>query len=260
MKQLIAAAFAACLLASPVSAQTTDFFILPDNAIVEKGQMVCVPIRVQGFTDMVALTFALNWDPQVLTFHHTQAYELPTWDTASYAVNQATGRLAVLMGAPFLQGVNRPDGTALFEVCFEAIGDNNDCTSVVPNGNGFLPSVPPGEASTTDGTNHWTTSSGIAGHVCIQGSVSTHETNAAQTVVKTYPNPAADWLTVAHTEAFSGEALRFEVLDLMGKKLSQAWLSGEKTKVSLEDLPAGMYLWQLHSSGQVLQTGRIVRQ
>ena len=258
MKQLLAAAFAACLFASPVSAQTTDFFVKPDSDTVAQGQLVCVPIRVQGFNDMIGLLFVLNWDPQVLTFHHTQAYNLPYLDS-TLLTEFPVGRLAVAWGPLLPQGVSLPDGTAIFEICFVATGDNGDCTNVALNGSG-VPSASIGDAISSDGLNHWTSSSGIAGQVCIQGSVSIHETDVTQPAVKIYPNPAADWLTVAQTEAFSGEASRFEVLDLMGRTLRSVWLSGEKTEISLEDLPAGMYLWQLRIGENVVQTGRIVRQ
>ena len=78
--KLITAFLTACLLASSAFSQNTPFFVTPGSDTVAQGQLVCVPVRVQGFNNLATLLIAINWDPQVLTFHHTQAYNLPDMD------------------------------------------------------------------------------------------------------------------------------------------------------------------------------------
>jgi hypothetical protein len=259
MKQLLAAAFAACLFASPAFAQTADFFVKPDNAIAKQGESVCVPIRVQGFDEIVSLQFALHWDPTMLEFDHAQAFNLPEWDQTWLGITQAEGKMLITWSAP-IEAITLSNQEQLIEVCFTLQGGIGACTDLMINGNGFGPTVGGAEVMNADSMNVWTDSSGLSSQICVSDPEVVHQTNLFQSKTEIYPNPAADWLTVTYKEAFSGEALRFEVLDLMGRTLRLVWLSGEKTEILMEDLPAGMYLWRLRSEEKVLQTGRIVRE
>lgn len=57
--------------------------------------------------------------------------------------------------------------------------------------------------------------------------------------ISIFPNPTTDFLTVA---AFSENA-SFKIIDLLGKVYSTGKLSNEKTILSVEDLPKGVYFF-----------------
>lgn len=256
--KLITAFLTACLLASSAFSQNTPFFVTPGSDTVAQGQLVCVPVRVQGFNNLATLLIAINWDPQVLTFHHIQAYNLPDMDAGSFA-NNKPGRLGINWGLNGGGGVTRPNGTAIFEICFTASGINGSCTNLTPNGMGF-PGGTNAEAATPSGINLWSDTSGITGHICIQNSVSIPEVTGAHSTVNVYPNPVAERLTVECIGASPQEALRFEVLDASGKTLRSLRLLDEKTEILMNNLPAGAYQWQLQRADRVVQRGTIVRE
>lgn len=78
-----------------------------------------------------------------------------------------------------------------------------------------------------------------------------------------YPNPARGYLHVQATLTEpEAQGSRFRLLDLQGQELRRwsAPAGSGTTSVSLDDLPAGMYLLQLYdaSSGRVLQSEKVV--
>jgi len=73
-----------------------------------------------------------------------------------------------------------------------------------------------------------------------------------------YPNPVADALTVHLPALLPSHALRFALMDALGRTVREAALSEFETAVAVAGLPAGMYFWRMSVGGAVLQIGKVV--
>ncbi|MCB9267164.1 MAG: gliding motility-associated C-terminal domain-containing protein [Lewinellaceae bacterium] len=91
------------------------------------GDTVCVEVRVDNLVDVTNAQFTLNWDPNILDFVEVTNLNttLPALDDGAFNTNPAVTDLGELpfAWADFLGTSNTlPDGSVLFEVCFEIIG------------------------------------------------------------------------------------------------------------------------------------------
>ncbi|HHG85541.1 MAG TPA: T9SS type A sorting domain-containing protein [Bacteroidetes bacterium] len=70
-----------------------------------------------------------------------------------------------------------------------------------------------------------------------------------------YPNPASDRIIIAQP----GQDFEvISILDLQGKVLKQAQLSGVRDEININDLPAGLYIYRIFSKDQThAKTGKL---
>ncbi len=74
-----------------------------------------------------------------------------------------------------------------------------------------------------------------------------------QDAAQIYPNPGKDQLIV---QRLIDTEMTFVMMDLTGKEVRRATLSGLRTTVVTTDLNAGVYLYRLESNGQLLEAGK----
>ncbi len=89
------------------------------------GDTVCVEITVDNLVDVTNIQFTLEWDPAILDFIDVQNLStgLPALDDGSFNTAQTGSGLLPFAWLDFLGSSNTlPDGSVLFEVCFEVIG------------------------------------------------------------------------------------------------------------------------------------------
>lgn len=106
--------------------------IIIGNGGAAEGSSVCIPVRANGFTDIVSFQYSVNWDPTVLSYTGATSLNpgLPGLRPGSISSSGA-GELAVLY--PFAQGTSPetlPDSSLLFQLCFDIVGTCDE-TSVV---------------------------------------------------------------------------------------------------------------------------------
>jgi hypothetical protein len=89
-----------------------------------------VPVTTAGFTDINNFQFTLTWDPSVITFDSTSNYGLPGLGVGSFGFLEGRpDRLTVSwddLGSP----TTRADGTTLFSVVFNAVGQPGEDSSI----------------------------------------------------------------------------------------------------------------------------------
>ena len=92
-----------------------------------KEAELCVPLRVNNFTDVEAFQGTISWDPEILEFSGSGNYVLSGFNEAN--INNGNAEAGVL---PFVwidltaqNPTSLPDGTGVFEICFKLIGDEN---------------------------------------------------------------------------------------------------------------------------------------
>jgi PKD repeat protein len=76
--------------------------------------------------------------------------------------------------------------------------------------------------------------------------------------VRVGPNPFNDVLQVQLPAIVSGVQPQFRLLDLFGREVFRTTLRDFDNVLSVKELPAGMYVWQVAWQGKVTQAGKIV--
>lgn len=154
------------------------FLLDIDSVSADTGAVVCVPIKVSSFDNIVSAQFPISWEPSALEFVGVQNPNTLTGLTdASFDISSTgVGVLKVNWnsgGTP----VNVPDSTTIFELCFTLVGSPDDCYEVkegepdpvvtTANGGGSMLSDP--------------------GEVCIRGRLV-----LADTIIKAVSCPGTD--------------------------------------------------------------------
>ena len=93
------------------------------------GEQTCLQVSVRNFQDILSFQYSIIWDASVLGTASVQQFGLPDLDNANFNARNA-GVLRVGWDDTFITGVTLPDDHILFEICFNAIGDNDGQTLV----------------------------------------------------------------------------------------------------------------------------------
>ena len=102
------------------------------------GSSICVPITVFNFTNIEALQTGIVWDPAVMTYTGVQNLGfIPTDNNdpnAGFIFNDNDAALGMVRQFWSDQTGNTPesldDGTVLYEMCFDLIGNDGDMTTI----------------------------------------------------------------------------------------------------------------------------------
>jgi large repetitive protein len=97
------------------------------------NNQLCVDITTANFTNITRLRYSLNWDPLHLQFVSIQNLSLPGVSPLINFGQQGASSGVVTFEWNTASPVTRPDGTALFRICFAVIGTPGDCDEVMIN-------------------------------------------------------------------------------------------------------------------------------
>jgi len=100
---------------------------------VNPGQDVCVDISVSNFVDLEGLQYTLEWDPNVIRFDTLMLTgNLEDLNESSFSTANVDDGLLLLswndISAPV--GVTLPNGTVIYQVCFETIGSEGQSSPI----------------------------------------------------------------------------------------------------------------------------------
>lgn len=110
-------------------------FIFPE-VTVPPGKPVCVPVTTENFLNLVGTSFSIGWDPTVLTFTsiqnpHPSITGIFNPSSNINAAQVPNGFLGVAFQiANATDVINVPNGQKLFDICFDAIGQLDDCSGL----------------------------------------------------------------------------------------------------------------------------------
>jgi gliding motility-associated-like protein len=115
---------------------SNDLTVTVGSTSANQGQTVCVPVTVDNFTDLIGMSFTISYDESLLTYTNVQnlTSNLPGFSVAGNIGNPGPGQVTVNWFENSLTPTSLPNGTVLFEVCFEALGGGSagvDITSEV---------------------------------------------------------------------------------------------------------------------------------
>ena len=152
-----------------VTAQIGDWCILSPNGfilvipdeVVPVGDTICMEVEVVGFTDILETDFCINFNSSGLDFiEFENNFGIPGLDLANITVNEGVGTVCVDWTDLSGTGVTVPDSTVMMEVCFQAIGNPENCEPVgLNNGANVTTLAGPGSVIPNEG------------EVCIQNKI-----------------------------------------------------------------------------------------
>ncbi len=89
----------------------------------QPGSLVCVPYTVTNFNDIVSMQYVMNYDNTVLSFNSISNINPSINGLSSSSFNSATpGTINFSWFDNTIMGVTVPDGTVIYEVCYDIIG------------------------------------------------------------------------------------------------------------------------------------------
>jgi gliding motility-associated-like protein len=211
------------------------FALIMNNETVRPGELICMPVQVNDFNSVVGWQYRISWNPNVLTFSHTQAYNLAGLNCTKFnLITNTPGTLQTQWEDETGQGVTLPNGTSIFEVCFTANPNPgaNMSTNVSCNGIGMNP---PNVVAVenTSGTNLWSNAtSSIPGQVNLQTNAPvTEETTVFIADTITVTNPGASAVVPIKVRKFKSlNSMQF-VVTYDPSKLT--WTTGGFTNIGL---------------------------
>jgi len=101
---------------------------VPDTTI-ESGSELCIPVRVRNFSDIVGMQFSLNYDANQLTFKSSSNLG-NTSETSVTVIESSEGNLSAQWQDLTALGIDLSDGSAIFEACFDVVGDDGNSSMI----------------------------------------------------------------------------------------------------------------------------------
>ncbi len=107
----------------------TFSLMLPDKS-VDADQNVCLEVMVDDFVDIVGMQFTIQYDPNALQFVEVRNFNLDGLEPGVFGLpgdggNVGPGTITLAWNDPMGNGIDLAAGSALFEVCFKAIGSGS---------------------------------------------------------------------------------------------------------------------------------------
>ena len=106
------------------------FIDLPQKNVAENSSF-CVPIQVRNFTDILSLQFALQWDSLILQYDRINISDpsiLPGLNSSGFNIFENSVNFSWDVGT--MPEISIPDSSPIFEICFIAIGNLENCTPI----------------------------------------------------------------------------------------------------------------------------------
>ncbi|MBC6996513.1 cohesin domain-containing protein [Neolewinella lacunae] len=101
------------------------------SAVAAPGAKVCLPVEATGFKELIGFQFTVRFDSAALKFQSVRELSLPGYRVENFGVRFADrGYLSTLWTDFNLSAATLPDGTKLFEVCFENLQKKGQETEV----------------------------------------------------------------------------------------------------------------------------------
>lgn len=104
-----------------------DFTLYFDDTELIKNQTSCVTIKANNINDILTMQFGLTWDDDNLDFASVGNFNADL-NITSDAINVDGNLLVLTTFDQTTLGWNYPDGTHLFDICFESVGDCDEST------------------------------------------------------------------------------------------------------------------------------------
>lgn len=139
--------------------------IIGQMKTVGPGEGVCIQFITEGFDNIVAASYAIEFNPAVLEYTGIQNVNWPDFapGTTYNDADADQGILKVVWSDPGTVGIDIPDGTVLYELCFTAIGSGGQMSTIDFTESGTT------TIEFADGNSNIVDFQGVPGKVTIEG-------------------------------------------------------------------------------------------
>jgi hypothetical protein len=206
--KLISAVILVCAITTALSAQTVGIAV--DSAQAAPGDTVCIPVRVNGFSEVLAFQWSITWNPSVAQLVDFTSPTLPGFSPANigYHLDRVTISWNLQLGNPPVL----PDGSVLFFLCLRAVGNNGTSTPLNINSQGLTV----GEIFLGGTSNNlWPSATRTPGLLTIGTSAVTEPSTIA---LLAWPNPTHDALFFDQKNV---DWQQVQVFDALGRLVAQ---------------------------------------
>jgi hypothetical protein len=84
---------------------------------------LCVDIEVDAFEEIIAMQYSVQWDPAILHFEEVTNMGLPGLGEPNFGLHlKDEGLMTFVWLDNTLNGVSVPDGSSIYQLCFEVKG------------------------------------------------------------------------------------------------------------------------------------------
>ncbi|HMQ50204.1 MAG TPA: cohesin domain-containing protein [Saprospiraceae bacterium] len=104
-------------------------FHLEEVQVLE-GATFCLPIQVNAFQGVSGMSFVLSWDAALLEFISLDNFNLPGLDEQDFQLVQPDENAFQVNWASANSSETLANGSALFEICFQAVGQAGQSAAV----------------------------------------------------------------------------------------------------------------------------------
>ncbi len=94
--------------------------LMVDSKTVRSGTEVCLDVRVKHFWNIMSIQYTMKWNPRHLEFKGIKGLNLKGLSGQNFGLHKAAeGMLTFSWYDTALRGVTLPDGTSIYQMCFE---------------------------------------------------------------------------------------------------------------------------------------------
>ena len=101
------------------------------NVSVKSGAEVCINVQVANFNEILSMQYATTWDTKALKFKGPRNMTLEALANANFGKNDVgNGLLRLSWYHPNLKDISLMNGSTIYQLCFDAIGESGTTTEV----------------------------------------------------------------------------------------------------------------------------------
>lgn len=111
------------------------FAILGDSVSTAPGTMICVPVRVQNFTNILSMQYSMHWDKTKIKLKSVNTFQpspiLGGLNASNFGFQDTlNGNLTFAWTDPNVTGVTLTNGADIYELCFQVVGANGTFSNI----------------------------------------------------------------------------------------------------------------------------------
>lgn len=91
------------------------------------GDEVCVDVTTRDFNQILSMQYTMKWNAKALKFKKMDGFGLPGMTTQNFGKNNVDkGIISYSWYDQNLRSVSVPDGTSIYQACFDVIGKSGE--------------------------------------------------------------------------------------------------------------------------------------
>lgn len=217
-----------------LSLQAQDPTMTLPNIIVDESEEFEIEVSVSNFTDLITMQFTIEWDPAKMSLLDITDFNLTDLDESRFGdttVNTDLGLLPMSWEDKDLSGTSVPDGTVIFKLKMQAMGNPGDTIEL-----NFVDA--PAEIEVADLTFDAIPHIIENGQVVFEDIVNIEEVEKSNVqLLANYPNPFTDYTTI-----------EFELQETTNTTLIITDLTGKEIYRNTERLNSGFHQKKINAT------------